>query len=221
MSGPIRAVLFDFDGTLADTAPDLAYAVNQLLGRYAREPLPLDVLRPRASQGARGLLAAAFDVKPGDPYYEELRDQFLELYETHLCRETRLFPGMAELLDALEARETPWGIVTNKLKRYTDPIVRGLDLQRRAAVVVSGDSYARPKPYPDPLIGAANELALPPEEIVYIGDDERDMRAGLAAGMQVVAARYGYLGCDLPPEQWNAHAIIDSPGELIAWLERS
>jgi len=215
----IRGVLFDLDGTLADTAPDLGGALNRLLERYGRERVPLERLRPQASHGARGLLQIGFDIRPGDPYYDELRDEFLELYASNLCVDTILFDGVPELLKTLEDRELPWGIVTNKIRRFTEPLVRELDLDKRAACVVSGDSYAKPKPYPDPLIGAARELDLPPDTLIYVGDDERDMRAGLAAGMRVVAARYGYLGSELPPEQWNAHAIVDAPGELLGFID--
>lgn len=215
----IRGVLFDLDGTLADTAPDLGLALNLLLQRYGRETVPLERLRPQASHGARGLLQVGFEIRPADPYYEELRDEFLELYSKNLRVHTTLFDGVEELLSTLESRSLPWGIVTNKIRRFTDPLVKELDLDRRAACVVSGDTYARPKPYPDPLIGAAEELKLPADTLVYVGDDERDMRAGLAAGMRVVAARYGYLGSELPPEQWNAHALIDAPMELIGYID--
>jgi N-acetyl-D-muramate 6-phosphate phosphatase len=215
----IRGVLFDLDGTLADTAPDLGLALNLLLERYGRETVPLERLRPQASHGARGLLQVGFEIRPGEPYYEELRDEFLEIYSKNLLVRTTLFHGVPELLATLESRSLPWGIVTNKIRRFTDPLVKKLDLDQRAACVVSGDTYARPKPYPDPLIGAADELNLPPDTLVYVGDDERDMRAGLAAGMRVVAARYGYLGSEAPPEEWNAHALIDSPMELIGFLD--
>ena len=158
----IQGILFDLDGTLADTAPDLGYALNTLLLRYGRDPVTLERIRPRASQGARGLLDVGFGVQPGDPYFEELRDEFLQLYRDNLCRHTVLFEGIPQLLSTLEARGLPWGIVTNKLARFTDPLVAQLGLAERAACVVSGDTYAKPKPYPDPLLGAAREMELTP-----------------------------------------------------------
>jgi phosphoglycolate phosphatase len=215
----IVAALFDLDGTLADTAPDLGYALNSLLQRYGRPRVPAELTRPRASHGARGLLEIGFGIRPSEPYYETLRDEFLDLYEKNLCRETQLFPGVSTLLDRLAERKMPWGIVTNKLQRFTDPLVRQLGLTPRAACVVSGDTFARPKPYPDPLLGAATLMAIPATGAVYVGDDLRDMQAGLAAGMQVVAARYGYLGAGTDPAQWQAHAVIDEPTELLSYLD--
>jgi N-acetyl-D-muramate 6-phosphate phosphatase len=216
----LSAVLFDLDGTLADTAPDLGFALNRLLERYDRPTFPIELLRPQASHGARGLLQIGFGVRPNDPFYDELRDEFLQLYRENLCRETVLFPGVQELLTELERRDIPWGIVTNKPKRFTDPLILELHLAHRAACVVSGDSYARPKPFPDPLLGAAQELKVEPDEIVYVGDDERDMQAGLAAGMRVVVASYGYLGNENHPDNWQAHAKIAQPGDLIEYLDR-
>ncbi len=217
-SAPTLGVLFDLDGTLADTAPDLAWALNTLRLRYDRPALPLGTLRPLASHGARGLLKAGFDLSPSDPYYEELRDEFLALYHDHLCVDTRLFDGVLELLGVLDTRKIPWGIVTNKLTRFTVPLVRLLGLDERAGCVVSGDTYARPKPYPDPLIGAAKELKLPVPALLYVGDDARDMQAAQAAGAQGIVARYGYLGEGPAPEQWPARGMIASPLELLSFL---
>ncbi|MDE1982922.1 MAG: HAD-IA family hydrolase [Betaproteobacteria bacterium] len=214
----IRGILFDLDGTLADSAPDLGWALNTLLDRYGRPPVALDRLRRRASQGARGLLEEGFGVRPEDPFFEELRDEFLTLYRDNLSRRTVLFEGVPELLASLDARGLPWGIVTNKLARFTGPLVEALGLAQRAACVVSGDSYARPKPYPDPLLGAAGELALAPAELLFVGDDERDMVAAQAAGMDGIVARYGYLGEGTPPETWHARGWIDHPRELMAFL---
>jgi phosphoglycolate phosphatase len=214
----IQGVLFDLDGTLADTAPDLGYALNTLLLRYGRDPVTLERIRPRASQGARGLLDVGFGVQPGDPYFEELRDEFLQLYRDNLCRHTVLFDGIPQLLADLETRGLPWGIVTNKLSRFTDPLVLQLGLAERAACVVSGDTYAKPKPFPDPLLGAAREMELMPERVLYVGDDERDMQAAQAAGMGGVIARYGYLGSGRPPEAWHALGAIDEPQQLMTYL---
>ncbi len=214
---PILGVLFDLDGTLADTAPDLAWALNTLRLRYDRPALPLSALRPLASHGARGLLKAGFDLSASDPYYEELRDEFLALYREHLCVDTRVFDGVHELLGALDQRRISWGIVTNKPARFTVPLVQQLGLER-AGCIVSGDTYARPKPYPDPLNGAAHELKLPIRSLLYLGDDARDMQAAQAAGAKGIIARYGYLGDELAPEEWPAEGMITHPLELLSFL---
>jgi 2-phosphoglycolate phosphatase len=217
----IHGILFDLDGTLADTAPDLGHALNTLLARYGRDPVPLERIRPRASQGARGLIDEGFGAKPGDPFFEELRDEFLELYLQNLCRETVLFAGVSDLLDSLDLRGIAWGIVTNKLARYTDPLVTLLGLSERASCIVSGDTYAKPKPFPDPLLGAAREMELSPEALVYVGDDERDVQAAQAAGMDGIIACYGYLGnSGRPPEEWHARGMIAQPMDLLGYLHR-
>jgi len=214
----IRAVLFDLDGTLADTAPDLAYALNLL--RTARGLLPLSVtyLRQFASMGARGLINAGFNLDPDDEEFGPLSDEFHTLYEANLCRETRLFSGMPQVLDWLEANGLAWGIVTNKIERYTLPLVRQLGLHPRARTVVSGNTAMRAKPHPDPLLYASRECAVAPEACLYVGDDERDVRAARAAGMRVAVARYGYLGVGRPPEAWGADALIDFPTDLVRYL---
>lgn len=209
------AVLFDLDGTLADTAPDLGEAANRLRQRYELLPLPLTTLRPHTSHGVRGMLETAFGVGQDDPRYASLAEQFLELYADRLCHHTTLFDGMDELLGALERASIKWGIVTNKRMRYTDPLIAALSLDRRACCVISGDSAARPKPAPDPLLLACKQASLAPSRCVYVGDDLRDIEAGRAAGMTTVAAAYGYLGNDTPVEHWQADAIIHSPKELL------
>ena len=208
-------VLFDLDGTLADTAPDLGGALNDLLDRYGRTPVPIERLRPRASSGARGMLGEGFGITPADPYYEELREEYYQIYEQRLCRESRLFDGVAALIEDLEQRSIPWGIVTNKVERFAIPLVAQMAPLDRAHCLVCGDSYDRPKPYPDPLIGAASRLELAPARLVYVGDDERDMQAARAAGMGAVVARYGYLGVEAPPEDWPADHHIETPGALL------
>jgi phosphoglycolate phosphatase len=210
-------VLFDLDGTLADTAPDLGAALNTLLQRYGRTTLPLEQIRPWVSQGARGLLSAGFGIKPGEPFFDELRDEFLQLYQQDLANHTRLFSDIPPLLDILDQRQIPWGIVTNKLMRYTNPLVAALGLDTRAGCVVSGDSFDRPKPWPDPLLGAAGQLGLDPASLVYVGDDERDMQAAQAAGMPGIVAGYGYLGGG-NPHLWNSVAVIANPLELLNHL---
>jgi len=214
----LRAILFDLDGTLADTAPDLGYVLN--LQRLARglEELPLERLRPVVSQGARGLLRVGFGLTPGCDNYEAMREEFLDLYARNLMRHTRLFEGVVPLLDALERQSLAWGVVTNKLARFTDPLLEALGLAQRAGCIVSGDTCARAKPHPDPLLEAARRLGSPAAACMYVGDDERDMQAGLAAGMLPVVALYGYLGENPAPHDWEAHAAIERPLDLLQML---
>lgn len=217
-SGAVGAVLFDLDGTLADTAADLAYAVN--LQRQARglEGLPLHVLRPLVSQGARGMLRAAFGLSPQSPDYARYRDEFLDLYAQNLRRETVLFPEVSALLAGLEAEGIAWGIVTNKLARFAEPLIEFLGLAARAGCLVSGDTCARAKPFPDPLLEASRRLGVTPEACVYVGDDERDVEASVSAGMTPVVALYGYLGDGSPPDAWGADHRIERPLDLLNLL---
>lgn len=212
-----RAVLFDLDGTLADTAPDLAAALNRLRADQGLEPVPLQRLRPFASAGARGLVHSGFGVKPGDDDYDALRAAFLEAYRENTCVHTALFPGVAELLAELERRAIPWGIVTNKATRFTDRIVEALGL--RPACVVCGDTTEHLKPHPAPLRHAAEQLKLPPEACVYLGDDLRDIQAARAADMRAVAVAWGYHHPESGgPRSWKADAVIAQPKDLIGLL---
>jgi phosphoglycolate phosphatase len=210
-----RAVLFDFDGTFADTAADLARALNRLRSARGLVDLPLEDLRPHASSGARGLIGAGLGILPEHPEFKTLRDSFLKHYAAEICVDTRLFPGMDELLAGLEARGLRWGIVTNKSTNLTRLLVKALGLETRAACVVCGDTTPHLKPNPASLLHAARELALPPGECVYLGDDLRDVQAARAAGMRSVAAGWGY-GRDLLT--WQADAVIGHPLELLAQL---
>ena len=214
----MRAVLFDLDGTLADTAPDLARALNRVRAAHRLAPMPVAITRPYTSSGARGLLKVGFGLDPEDERYEALRQQFLDFYAAEICVETRLFEGMAELLDQLDQDRLPWGVVTNKAERFTFPLLQGLHLDERAACVVGGDTAARAKPHPDPLLHAAAALQLPPSACLYVGDDLRDVQAARAAGMPVIAAKYGYLGDGGSIESWQADAIIDHPREVLDYL---
>jgi 2-phosphoglycolate phosphatase len=207
-------MLFDLDGTLADTAPDLAAAANAMRLARGLEALPLDLLRPVASQGARGLLRVAFRKSPDDDGYETLRDEFLQRYEGGLAIHTRLFDGMDAVLDALDERGLVWGIVTNKAARFTDPLAAFLDIARRAGAIVSGDTTPFSKPHPAPLLHAAEVLDLPPSECVYVGDDHRDIIAGRAAGMDTIAAAWGYCAHS-EPTQWEADAVLSHPLDLL------
>jgi 2-phosphoglycolate phosphatase len=213
-----RAILFDLDGTLADTAPDLAAALNRLRREHGLAELSLEFVRPYASSGARGLLQVGFGVTPDDPPFERLRDAFLDHYETRVCADTRLFPGVPELLEAIERRGTAWGVVTNKSARFTPRIIAALGLERRAACVVCGDTTPHIKPHPAPLLHAAGQLALSPAQCCYVGDDLRDVQAARAAGMLAVAAGYGYLGTGSAPSTWNADAVIAHPLDFVALL---
>lgn len=214
---PARAVLFDLDGTLADTAPDLGGALNRLRARAGLPPLPIVELARVASSGARGMIGYGLDRHPGDADYETLRLAFLDEYAGALTRDSRLFDGVAELLQALAARGLRWGIVTNKAMVYAEPVVQGLGLGG-CAVLVAGDSTPHPKPHPAPLLAASAALGLAPADCVYVGDDERDIQAAHAAGMPGVAAAYGYLGLGTPLAAWGAEAAIDRPLELLDLL---
>lgn len=213
-----RLVLFDLDGTLADTAPDLAAAANRQRSVRGLPALPYEALRPLASQGARGLIGRALGVAPEDPSFAGLRAEFLDFYEQALCVHTRLFDGMTEALGALESANLRWGIVTNKPARYTDPLVARLGLATRAAVVVSGDTTAYAKPHPAPIEYALAHCAVQPAQAVYVGDDLRDIAAGRAARTRTVAVRYGYLGDGAPIETWGADCVIAHPGELLSLI---
>jgi len=208
-----RAILFDLDGTLADTAPDLAAAMNQVRTGRGLEPTPYEILRPVASAGARGLIGAAFGMKPGDDGYEELRVAFLDTYEAAIAVHTRLFDGISTLLAGLEERGMAWGIVTNKAARFTDRLVPKIGLGH-AGCVISGDTTPHPKPHPAPLLEAAKRLGLPAEQCWYVGDDLRDVQAGRAAGMATVAAAWGYCG-HAEPVTWEADSLADTPLALL------
>jgi len=217
---PIAAVLFDLDGTLADTAGDLTNALNRVRAGRGLPPLPVSALRAYASAGARGLLAAGLDMESTHPDYKMLRDEFLAYYAEGLADTTHLFDGIAPLLDAIEARSLAWGIVTNKAERYTKPVVAALGLDARAGTIVSGDTTPHPKPHPEPLLHAAEALGLPPSACVYVGDDLRDVVAGNAAGMPTIVAKYGYLGDPDTTSEWPATGWIEHPLDLLAWLPK-
>ncbi|WP_128000183.1 phosphoglycolate phosphatase [Piscinibacter defluvii] len=213
-----RAVLFDLDGTLIDSAPDLAGTGNDMRAARGLPLLPLDQLRPMVGAGARGMVGRALGVAPGQAEFEALRDEFLQRYEARMTRETRVFEAIEPVLVALASRQRPWGIVTNKVTRYTEPIVRALGLAEAAAVVVCGDTTPHAKPHPAPLLEAARRIGLEPGECVYVGDDLRDVQAGRAAGMATVAAAWGYLGDGEPIDGWGADHVIAEPGELLNLL---
>ena len=218
-STPIRAVLFDLDGTLADTAGDLGGALNTLRVARGLAPLPLSVLRPYASAGARGLIGVGLDIHPGDAEFEPLRQAFLDAYMTCLADSTCLFDGVAELLAKLEAARMPWGVVTNKPHRFTLPVMAGLTLQERATVIISGDSTAHAKPHPLPLLTACEQAGIVPAATLYVGDDLRDIQAAQAAGMPSAAAGWGYLGGETPVSAWGADIISPHPMDIWSAIQ--
>lgn len=218
---PIRTVLFDLDGTLLDTAPDLAYALNQVLKQESRPALPMEALRPLVSHGARALLEYAYGTGPGDEGYEKRRQRLLYIYRANLARETRPFPGIPELLNAVEARQMNWGVVTNKPSWLTEPLLDALLLLERAACVVSGDTIEHSKPHPAPMLLACEQAGSHASECLYIGDAERDIEAGRNAGMATLIAGFGYVPGDTDLDAWNADGIVDSPADILAWLDES
>jgi N-acetyl-D-muramate 6-phosphate phosphatase len=214
----LEAVLFDLDGTLVDTAPDMARTVNQMRANRGLAPVPTARVRPQVSNGARGMIIAAFGITTDHPDFQGMREEFLDLYAANLCVDSRLFDGMDQVLLDLEAGGIAWGVVTNKFERFARPLIEGLELASRSAIVVGGDTCPRPKPFPDPLLHAAATLGVAPMNTLYVGDDVRDVQAARAAGMPVVVAGYGYLGDGLPPAQWGADAVLDSPAGIGEWI---
>ncbi len=213
-----EGVFFDLDGTLADTAPDLVAAANLLRTKRNLEPMPYEVLRPRASAGARGLIFGAFGFDKDHPEFEELRLEFLANYEKNICVNTTLFDGVSDVLDELESRSITWGIVTNKSERLTHPLLNLMNLAKRSQAIIGGDTTPFAKPHPAPILKAAEICSVNPLNCIYVGDDLRDIEAGKAAGMKTVAAAYGYCGCDEHISEWGADHIIQHPSELTALL---
>jgi len=214
----IRAVLFDLDGTLVDTAPDLGYALNLQRARHGLPPLADAAIRPQASHGARGLLAIGFDLHPDDPHFAPMREEFLQLYAANICRHSLPFPGILDLLGALESRGLKWGVVTNKPARFTEPLMSILDLAERAACIVSGDTCPQPKPHPAPMLAAAELCGATPAQCLYLGDAERDIEAARAAAMPALVAAWGYLDAADQPDTWGALAEIRHPAETLDYL---
>ena len=218
MFADVAAVLFDLDGTLIDSAPDLGAAANQMRAARGMPALPLESYRPMAGAGARGMLGIAFGIGVDDPSFVDLREEFFTNYAACMTQRTVAFDGVAQLIADLELRSLPWGIVTNKSSRFTDPLTLAMPLFAGARAVVSGDTTPHAKPHPEPLFEAARRLGVAPTQCVYVGDDERDVAAGLAAGMKTVAATYGYLGNKTEIQGWGAHAEINSPLALLQLL---
>jgi len=213
-----KAVLFDLDGTFADTAPDLAAALNHARAAQNLPPLPLETLRPQASHGSRGLLKAGFNIEPEHPNFNTIQAVFLDYYTRNICVHTRLFNGMAALIDELEHRDIKWGIVTNKPHRFTVPLMQALDYANRATCLISGDTYSHAKPHPEPMLGACKTMGIAPAQCLYLGDDLRDMQAANASNMRGIIANYGYVSPDVSIKNWQAYGSINHPKELIDYL---
>ena len=216
--GPIDAVLFDLDGTLVDSAPDLGAAADKMRLDRGLPSLPLEHYRPMSGSGARGMIAVAFGLTPEHADYGALKDEFFVNYERRLTQDTHAFEGAQSLVGHLRQRKLVWGVVTNKAERFATPITRSIPLFESVGVVICGDTTAHLKPHPAPLLEAASRLGIEAGRCVYVGDDERDIVAGHAAGMGTVAAAYGYLGIGADPDRWGAHAAIKSPLELLELL---
>jgi len=213
-----KAVLFDLDGTLIDSAPDLGAAADKMRTDRGLASYPLERYRPMAGAGARGMLGVAFGITPESPEFDVLREEFFVTYERRMLLNTQVFDGVQALIEGLREQGLPWGVVTNKSMRFTDPLTRAIPLFASAGAVVSGDTTPFSKPHPEPLREAARRLGVAAEACIYVGDDERDIIAGRAAGMRTVAATYGYMGSQADSVLWNADASISSPLELLKLL---
>jgi phosphoglycolate phosphatase len=217
----VKAVLFDLDGTLIDSAPDLGAAADKMRTDRGLASYPLDHYRHMAGAGARGMLGIAFGMSPEHPEFEAMKEEFFVNYENAMTERTRIFDGVDEMIESLHAMGLPWGVVTNKSSRFTDPLTSAMPLFATAKAIVSGNTTPHAKPHPEPLFEAARRLSVDPAHCVYVGDDERDIVAGLAAGMGTVAATYGYLGVQTDISRWNAHLHIDSPMALLKFLNKA
>ena len=214
----ISTILFDLDGTLVDTAPDLGHALNIQLQRHGKAALSDAVIRPFASHGSRGLIGLGFGITPADAHFFVMRDEYLNIYDSVFTRSPTLLPGIAELLQVIERKSLTWGIVTNKPRRFTQRLIESMKLHERAACVVSGDDAPQPKPSPATLLMACEQVGVKPEHCVYVGDAERDIQAGKAAGMQTVVALFGYIDASDRPVEWGADAMIKAPEDLLNLL---
>ncbi|MEN8167154.1 MAG: HAD-IA family hydrolase [Pseudomonadota bacterium] len=214
-----QCVLFDLDGTFADTAPDLYYALNQVLISQGRARLPFAQVRPAVSHGSQAMLKVGFDMVPGDAGYDPLRQTFLDIYLSNIANRTRLFDGMESLLDAFDKRGIRWGIVTNKPAWLTDPLLAALGLNERAACIVSGDTTAHAKPHPEPILYACRQANADPQRSIYVGDARRDIEAGKRAGTKTLVALFGYLAEDDEPDSWSADGVVEQPLDILQWLD--
>jgi phosphoglycolate phosphatase len=220
MTDNIHTILFDLDGTLLDTAPDLADALNQVLHEYGHPTRSFDEIRPVVSHGGIALISFGFDMEPDSPDFEALRQRFLDIYHNNLARKTRPFPGMEELLEAIETRKMKWGVVTNKPSWLTDPLMDALQLSDRASCIVSGDTVEQKKPHPMPMHHACNQCGSKASQCIYVGDAQRDIEAGNRAGMKTLVALFGYIGEEDQPESWQADGMVTQPMEILEFIDR-
>ncbi len=214
----IKNVLFDLDGTLADTAPDLAYALNTLLQERGQTPLPLEIIRPSVSLGGIAMVRLAFDIDEHSSDFAVLKNRFLEIYRANIARHTMLFEGMEQVLSTFESSHLPWGIVTNKASWLTEPLMQALNLSARTNCIVSGDTVEQCKPHPAPLLHACRLLRCHAEETLYVGDAKRDIEAGNSAAMTTLVASYGYIDENDEPDAWGADGQVDTPLEILDWI---
>jgi N-acetyl-D-muramate 6-phosphate phosphatase len=219
----INTILFDLDGTLVDTAPDLGHALNLQLTKHGKPTLADATIRPFASHGSRGLIGLGFGITPKDAHFIEMRDEYLDIYNEVFTRSPVLLPGISELLQHIENKDLKWGIVTNKPRRFTNRLIEsmGLNLEKRAACIVSGDDAPQPKPSPATLLLACSQIDVKPENCIYVGDAERDIQAGKVAGMKTVVAMFGYIDKTDKPQEWGADAMIKTPADLFSFLNIS
>ncbi len=213
-----RAVLFDLDGTLADTAPDLATALNHTLEQHGREPLSLEQIKPAVSHGGAALIRLGFGLESDDSEFELLRQELLSYYSANVSQHTTLFPGMPELLEQLEQRGLIWGVVTNKPAWLTDPLMQQLGLTQRAGSIVSGDTTSHSKPHPEPILHACRQIGSSPAECIFVGDAERDIEAGKSAGTATLIAMFGYLSEHDRPAEWQADGTVERPADILQWV---
>lgn len=217
----IRTILFDLDGTLADTAPDLAFALNTVLKEQGKDTLPFEIIRPVVSHGGIALIQLGFGIEPNNPDFEPLRQRLLEIYRENIARETTLFSGMQELLENIEKSSRNWGVVTNKPSWLTEPLMDALGLFDRAACVVSGDTCSNRKPHPEPILHGCQLAGSHAEQCLYIGDAERDIQAGRLAGLHTIVALFGYIGKDDNPQDWQADALLNTPADIFEWIKKT
>ncbi len=216
----ISSVFFDLDGTLADTAPDLVAALNQVRHEQGETALPLESIRPSVSLGGNAMVKLAFSIEEDDPEFDGLRIRFLDIYQQRLHQDTHVFPGIDEVLDYLEGENMTWGVITNKPEWLTNPVMEQLKLTQRAACIISGDTTDYRKPHPGSMLHACEVARCDPETSLYIGDALRDIEAGRAAGMKTLTADYGYIANGEDPDDWNADGRISQPEEIIDWLKK-
>lgn len=220
MKSPIHIVLFDLDGTLLDTAPDLVFALNLIRQEQQLSPLPLQLIRPIANLGSRAMIKAAFDIREDDPVFSKLRDQFLGYYEQNIANSTQFFPNIDKVLTHLDDHDIPWGIVTNKPSRHTRLLLDALNLDKRAACIIAGDTLPYAKPHPEPILHACRLLKESPANCIFVGDAATDVTASKAAGSRALVALYGYLQANDDPYSWQADGYIHDPSEIIEWLAK-